>query len=288
MPASRYEIQSSRDLFGERPDAVYDVLAHLEPGLMLDVGAAAGTFTRRMLDRSPASRVVAFEPFPGNHPFLDDTVGRDPRVTIVKAAVADSTRPSTFKVGKTVVGSEPGWERMVGYSSLGFVVDPDAAVPESTITVPTARIDDYVEPAGVRFLKIDVQGGELGVLESARRSLRERLIDILFVEFAGEIELVRFIIDHGFDVFDSEYLLIPNESPDLSAWHTFRSSTLSTGRTFTRGWPLELPTTPEDYCRMFAAERRKVGTIQTDLVCVRSDFVDVFLRAAGQAAGTLK
>ena len=35
-------IKSSRELFGERPDAVYDVLAYLEPGLMLDVGAAAG------------------------------------------------------------------------------------------------------------------------------------------------------------------------------------------------------------------------------------------------------
>ena len=82
-----------------------------------------------MLDRSPSSRVVAFEPFPGNHPYLDESVGNDARVTIVKAAVADQTAPSTFLVGKTVTGSERGWERFVGYSSAGYVIDPSRADP---------------------------------------------------------------------------------------------------------------------------------------------------------------
>jgi precorrin-6B methylase 2 len=57
-------INSGQSLFGERSTSVYDVLAHLEPGLMLDVGAASGGTTALMLRRSPQSRVIAFEPFP--------------------------------------------------------------------------------------------------------------------------------------------------------------------------------------------------------------------------------
>jgi FkbM family methyltransferase len=277
-------IRSSRELFGERPDAVYDVLTFVEPGLMLDVGAAAGMLTRRMLDRSPESRVVAFEPFPGNHPYLDDRVGNDPRVTIVKAAVADQTEPSTFLVGKTVSGTEPGWEKYVGYSSLGYIVNPSHADPDATIMVPTARIDDYVGIDGARFMKMDVQGGELGVLKSARSSLEQRRIDVLFVEFNGNRDVLSYILEMGFEVYDSEYLLITKDDPDLSQWDTFRSGTLSTGRAYSRGWPIDLPSDPEDYCEMFKSQRGSVGSVWTDLVGVRSGFVEAYLQAAHRAA----
>jgi FkbM family methyltransferase len=264
---------------------VYDVLAFLEPGLLLDVGAAAGMVTRRMLERSPQSRAIAFEPFPGNHPFLDATVGNDPRVTVIKAAVADTVGVSTFKVGKAVTGTEPGWERFVGYSSLGFVV-PDRGGSDETIEVATARIDDHVDRAGARFMKIDVQGGELGVLRSAQRSLLDGRIDIMFVEFAGETDVLGYIHAMGFEVFDSEYLLITNEHPDFAAWDVFRESTLSTGRAFCRAWPKVLPSDPAAFCEMFRTQRPLVGPVQTDLVCVRHGFVDEYLAAAAKVPAT--
>lgn len=52
-------------------DCVYDILCHLDLGLCVDVGAAAGHMTRRIRRAGGArTRVVAFEPFPGNHEFF--------------------------------------------------------------------------------------------------------------------------------------------------------------------------------------------------------------------------
>jgi len=68
---------------------ITEVTRHLKQ--MLDVGAAAGSTTRQMLQNSPQSRVIAFEPFPGNFPHFERTIGGDPRVTFVKAAVGPET-----------------------------------------------------------------------------------------------------------------------------------------------------------------------------------------------------
>jgi FkbM family methyltransferase len=276
-------IHSSRDLFGERPNAVYDVLGHLEPGLMLDVGAAAGSMTAMMLERSPESTVIAFEPFPGNH--LEQRVGDDPRVTIVRAAVADAIAPARFFVASTVTGSEPGWERFAGYSSAGHIVDDDAATDDGrTIVVPTVRLDDRIGGRHVRFLKVDVQGGELGVLRSAARCLVDSRVDVMFVEFGGDWSLLSYILASGFDVFDSEYLVIADEPPDPQSWRTFRTGDLSVGRRYFRAWPLETPSDPRAYCAMFTERLAPRTALQTDLVCVRAGFVDRYLTAAARAA----
>jgi len=86
------------------------VLAHLPPGLMLDIGAAAGGITKRMLESSPNSRVIAFEPFPGNYPHFDKIVGNDSRVTLTKAAVAAKAHKGRLFVSATVSGEKAGRE----------------------------------------------------------------------------------------------------------------------------------------------------------------------------------
>jgi FkbM family methyltransferase len=277
-------IRSSRTLFGTRPNAIYDVLAHLEPGLMLDVGAAAGMMTLMMLDRSPNSTVIAFEPFPGNHEYIDARLGSDERVTIIKAAVADTTEPVRFYISGTVQGHEPGWGHLVGYSSLGYIVDADHTGDGTTLTVPTVRVDDVVGSRHVRFMKVDVQGGELGVLQSASQCLAEDRMDVMFVEFGGDLGVLDHIIGSGFEVFDSEYLLIVKPDADLGAWDTFYESNLSTGARYLRGWPRTTPGEPADYCAMFREQQPRVGSVFTDLVCMRTGFVETYLKGARDAA----
>ncbi|MEM7114856.1 MAG: hypothetical protein AAF614_20640 [Chloroflexota bacterium] len=52
-------------------DFVYDVLSYLNLGLCVDVGAAAGHITRKLCHvGGEQTRVVAFEPFPGNHVYF--------------------------------------------------------------------------------------------------------------------------------------------------------------------------------------------------------------------------
>jgi protein O-GlcNAc transferase len=55
--------------------------------------------------------------------------------------------------------------------------------PVATSRVQTKRLDDIPEIGGVDFLKVDVQGGELGVIKGAERLLRTALVVQTEVEF---------------------------------------------------------------------------------------------------------
>ncbi len=300
-------IKSGRPFFGERPHAVYDVLAQLPPGLMLDVGAAGGAVTKRMLHRSPQSHVIAFEPFPGNYPHFANIVGDDSRVTLMKVAVASEARRNKLFVAATVTGSEKGWEKLTGYSSGGFLIADDDERGDKSVTVDTVRIDDVIGDQHVRFMKVDVQGGELGVLRSAEQAITQGRIDFMFVEFGGEEAVLNHLLERGMRIFDSEYLLIPRKHRvygltwnvfrnlkrwrrdriDMSNWDVFRDLTLTTGATAHRAWPRVISYAPNDYCQFFARENRKLGTVWTDIVAVAPHFVDQFTKAASAAAVAL-
>ena len=73
------EVYSGRFLFDELEHAIYKFVANFEPGLILDVGAAAGYYSAFMVQLSPKSKVLAFEPFPGNWPHFEKRVGDKPQ-----------------------------------------------------------------------------------------------------------------------------------------------------------------------------------------------------------------
>jgi FkbM family methyltransferase len=145
----------------------FDVLKDAS-GLVVDVGAAAGVVTKKMLSFSPHLRCLAIEPFNGNHPYLEKNCGNDLRVKIIKAALSDSNGVKKFKVGATVTGEENGWENYIGYSSGGKLVCDESV--GGVIDVDVARLDDIAEQIPF-FIKIDVQGGELEVLKGAEKLL---------------------------------------------------------------------------------------------------------------------
>jgi hypothetical protein len=79
--------------------------------------------------------------------------------------------------------------------------------------MPTKRLDDVLPPGRVDFLKLDVQGAELMVLESARQTLARTAVVHCEVEFApiyaGQPlypEIQRLLNGSGFELID---LLMP-------------------------------------------------------------------------------
>ncbi|NYT32987.1 FkbM family methyltransferase [Rhizobium sp. WYCCWR 11128] len=143
----------------------------ISPGMIVaDIGANIGIYTRMFSGLTGATgQVHAFEPAPANFEKLEATVNGLSNVSLRHAAVGAGS--GTIKL----------------YVSNELNVDHrtfDSGDGRASIDVPLVRLDDYFSPGQrVDFIKIDVQGYELSVLQGAERVLRENRDIRIFMEF---------------------------------------------------------------------------------------------------------
>jgi FkbM family methyltransferase len=139
----------------------------------VDVGAGAGDLLQHMVRAAPQGRHIAVEPLPGHAARLR----RDfPGVVVWQAAASDAEGASTF----VHVTSNPGYS---GLRRRPYDREDETLVE---IGVATARLDDLV-PADARIdlIKIDVEGGEIGVIRGASELLR-RSSPVVVLEHGGD------------------------------------------------------------------------------------------------------
>lgn len=281
--------------FGLGCHAAYDLLAHLEPGLCVDVGAAIGKTARRILERSPQSRVTAYEPYAGNRAYLEAAVGGDARVTIRPVAVSDHAGTGSLMVPKPNRNSG-GWAAtMPGYSPLGRLTHSDEA---GGVAVETVTLDDEISER-VRFLKVDVQGGELKVLKGTSNLMAGPGIDIIYVEFSGSLAVAEWLRARGYTLFDCAYMVRPTRRylPNwfqrrntwrLPDWPAIDSGTLSTGARYAYVWPSMPFRTLPLYCAWFVACRAILCGMQTDLLCIHERILPVLLDRSNETDGDFR
>jgi FkbM family methyltransferase len=136
-------------------------------GVLFDVGAHVGFYTLlgARLAR-PGGRVVAFEPLPRNLAYLRKhlRLNRIDNVTVIDAAVGATDGIAAFREG-------PGAGRpssAAASSSMGRLAE------QGEHTVRVVGLDDMVQGGSIpppSVIKIDVEGGEVGVLRGARAVL---------------------------------------------------------------------------------------------------------------------
>lgn len=168
----RYFVETR--LFGwEREVRVLSRFARGGP-VAIDVGANWGIWTYGMVRSGLFKRVLAFEPNPCLAAELESA--RLPGVELRKEAVSRALGELELKV--PIRGGQvlDGW---------GTVESDPALEPEELIQfrVPSCTLDS-LRLSGVGFIKIDVEGHELAVLEGARETLRAWRPDCL-VECKG-------------------------------------------------------------------------------------------------------
>jgi len=270
-------------------DCIYDILGYLAPRLCVDVGAAAGDVTRRMrLTGGRSTRVVAFEPYPGNHQFFDRTTRGLANIELIKKAVTDRVGQATFTVPRIVQGIELGWEERAGYSSVGYVSSdwPGRRIfarmsgkPQApTMTVDTTTIDAEFAGTKIDFMKIDVQGSEADVLEGSAGMLQASLIDILYLEWSGDPRVVRLLAGHDYRLYDSTYVVghktAAREHADIQQFTAIGFQILDELKLSTGQVAYELILAREDLSPDEAMTRVKqagLSWIQTDLIAVSAE-----------------
>lgn len=150
-------------------------LSRLVPAdrLAVDVGAAEGVWSWFLARR--ARSVVAFEPNPDSAARI---VRRVPRAVVHAVALSDREGEAELRIPRV------GGQSLTGWATIEPANRHTALAPErwESIRVPTRTLDSF-ELRDVGFVKIDVEGHELAVLEGARRTiLRDRPVILVEAE----------------------------------------------------------------------------------------------------------
>jgi FkbM family methyltransferase len=150
------------------------------PGLLvMDVGANRGTYAGKVRASCPDARIYAFEPHPSTFRFLRDRSNID-NFEAINLGLGD------------IVGSMRLFDRPAGtdgteHASLYREVIEDihrSAATEFTVGITT--VDDFAAQENIRridLLKIDTEGNELKVLQGAKKSLEDHMIEMVQIEF---------------------------------------------------------------------------------------------------------
>ena len=139
----------------------------------IDVGCHEGAILQRMIQYSPNGKHIAFEPIP----FLANKLReRFPKVEIHEVALGDKPGRASF----VHVTSNPAYSglRVRRYDR------PDEELQQ--IEVEVVRLDDRLPgDLPIRFIKIDVEGAELGVLRGGKRTIEKWRPYIVFEHGLG-------------------------------------------------------------------------------------------------------
>lgn len=174
-----------RGTWGDPHDPLFARLHEwVSPGdVVVDVGAAVGTFAIRLSALvGPTGRVLAMEPMPDQFEALvrNSRWAPHPNITCVQMAASDST--ALVHMGAPMRRGMPNWY--------------EARIGRGDIPVLCAPLDDIPLPGRVSFLKIDAEGHDFAVLQSAERIITcDR--PVLFVE-ADEPEIAAWLGRRGY------------------------------------------------------------------------------------------
>ncbi len=188
------------------PEKTQAIEAMIKPrDVVFDVGAHVGYFTILMSDRvGPHGQVVSFEPRDINLEFLRQHVriNQCSNVQVMDACVGD-------RAGATRLETRVGTGR--GHVS-----------PEGNVDVRMVVLDELIQSGSLpvpHFMKIDVEGCEMMVLEGARRLIETHRPRMILATHTPALEQAcnDFLTARGYDVQelqvlgDTEWTAIPTE-----------------------------------------------------------------------------
>ncbi|MDD5557865.1 MAG: FkbM family methyltransferase [bacterium] len=162
----------------------------------VDVGCHTGMFLREIIRIAPEGRHFAFEPLPECYRYLVENFGSFPHLRIYDVALGNTAGPVPFKF----VVSNPGYS---GFRRRRYD-RADEKVEE--ITVRADLLDNILPPAlPIHFIKIDVEGAELQVIQGAAGTIRSWKPVVVFEFGLGAADWYGTTPDMMFDLLAGEF-----------------------------------------------------------------------------------
>jgi len=160
---------------GMELDVVDSVLTGIRPyvaddAVCLDIGANIGLYTMALARLAPNGSVYAFEPAPATFEFLRTNIELNGlgHAEAVLAAVVDVTGTVEFQdIPFFTAGS---------FAVVGEPFLTSDVLGSFCIKTPSITVDQFMADKGLErldFVKVDVEGGEISVLDGARQTLAE-------------------------------------------------------------------------------------------------------------------
>lgn len=155
-----------------------DYLSNLSKGVVLDIGANIGRYSREILSINPSLRVYAFEPHPHSYLQLAANIAH-PNFYAINAAVGNQAGSLTLFDYECDDGSS--------HASLHRQVIEEIHQKKSiSHQVKVIRLDSYLKEQGIddiKLIKIDTEGNEFVVLQGLSSYLLSGKIQAIQFEF---------------------------------------------------------------------------------------------------------
>jgi FkbM family methyltransferase len=186
--------------------------------IILDVGANVGQFASIVVEDIPDATLYSYEPHPGSFKKLSE-LAQGQKFKALNFGLSDHAGEAMLFDTKSDGGGSQ-------HASLFSEVFEDAYHVESeSCKVKLTTLDEFVRTESIShidLLKIDVEGAELRVLDGAKNSLANAMIDIIQFEYTAANVVTRIFMKDFVDRLQGFefYRMLPDGLAPLYSYNT--------------------------------------------------------------------
>jgi FkbM family methyltransferase len=158
------------------PSQISYLLKEFQVTRVVDVGASVGQYSQKMRDIGFKGSIHSFEPIKSCYEKMKNLFINDPNINCYHTALGDFDGESILNISNNIQSSSilKTVDNVPVYEDMVSAVGTETIKVQKLDTIFNGQLD------GINFLKIDVQGFEMQVLQGAKNTLNS--IDIIQIE----------------------------------------------------------------------------------------------------------